>query len=259
MTQSEHDDSVIDCAIVPAGQQTQTGLAVLGSAVEMAEKLEETDKKRTVVHDYIKRNFRPGVDFGSADQRNPKPTLLKPGAEKVCGLFATRPTWRRDDDTWEMLGKPVGTVCYICEIISNETGAIVGEGRGAEKVGNKGRDANKAIKAAEKCALVDAALYTFNLSEIFTQEEGGPDSVAAGMDLNAQKQALIDAVDLWRRGCESPLSTIQFLVIVIESELHRKQVKSIGEIDHIRKVLLVDKLYDPATADKFPEGTGAEE
>jgi len=243
-------ENVIEGQIVRTDQQT--GLAVLGSTAEMAERLQATDEKRQVVYDYISRNFKAGTDYGQADDRCNKDTLLKPGAEKVCALFNTRPTWRRDDETWEMLGKPAGVICYVCEIIDNETQRIVGEGRGAEKVGNKGRDTNKAIKNAEKCALVDAALYTFNLSNLFTQDDGGR-GPAALTDLKAQKLALRDSVAEWRRGCESPLSDIQFIVAVAESELHRKQLQTIGEVEHLRKVILVDHAYDPATAERIPE------
>lgn len=147
----------------------ETTLAT-NAADSMRELCDATQARRTVVISYIKDNFAENVDFGPSDPRSNKKTLLKPGAEKICRLFGTRPTWRRDLDTWEMLGKPEGTVCYLCEIIDNATGKIIGEGRGAEKVGNKQRDANKAIKNAEKCAIVDAALYTFCLSELFTQD-----------------------------------------------------------------------------------------
>ena len=153
-------------------QGTQ-GLEVLGDKANLQSRIEKYEAAREVIVDYIDRNFHMGVDYGAADPRNPKPTLLKPGAEKVCRLFNTSPVWTMDRDTWEMLGSPKDLVCYKCQIKDNTTGRIVGEGRGAEKVGNKGRDANKAIKIAEKCALVDACLYTFMLSEKFTQDDGG--------------------------------------------------------------------------------------
>jgi len=184
-----------DTDIEPAGEATEIvsvregELATLGTAEDLRAKCEAFEAKRAVVVEYIKRSFIENTDFGPADPRNAKRTLLKPGAEKVCRLFNTRPTWRRDDETWEMLGKPAGTVCYVCEILDNTTGEIIGEGRGAETIGNKKRDANKTIKNAEKCALVDAALYTFCLSEMFTQDLGaGPDAnPAPAADPNAEQ------------------------------------------------------------------------
>ena len=107
------------------------GLAAVGSAADMANKLGAFAERRRVVLDYISANFVKGVDFGPTDDRSDKPTLKKPGAEKLCRLFNTTPRWRRDTETWEMLGSPAGTICYICEIVDNVTGAIIGEGRGA--------------------------------------------------------------------------------------------------------------------------------
>src|SRR5947207_9662958 len=33
-----------------------------------------------------------------------KATLCKPGSEKICGLLRLRPRFRKDDETWTMLG-----------------------------------------------------------------------------------------------------------------------------------------------------------
>ena len=164
------------------------GLANLPSAEQMRSLCTENEAKRGAIVEYIKRNFMEGTDYGPTDDRSAKPTLKKPGAEKICRLFNTRPVWRKDADTWQMLGEPAGTVCYVCEIIDNTSKAVVGEGRGAETLGAKKRDANKTIKNAEKCALVDAALYTFCLSEMFTQDLGDNDpdpSPAPNADPNA--------------------------------------------------------------------------
>jgi hypothetical protein len=224
------------------------GLEVLGSKEEMVSRMDDHAEKINLAHDYIKRNFVKGVDYGPADPRNPKPVLLKPGAEKVCQLFNTRPTWRRDLDTWEMLGKPEGTVCFICEIRDNTTGEIVGEGRGAEKVGNKQRDANKVIKIAEKCALVDAALFTFGLSEMFTQ-----DMTPAKNDTEAAKAELVNDVDLARQGCESTLTTVAFLHEVSKDFLHENGPRSVGAVEALRKVVLEQGKYDLATGQRIPE------
>ena len=47
---------------------------------------------------------------------------------------------------------------------------MVGEGRGARSLKKDGGDANKAIKMAEKSAMIDAVLRTGALSEVYTQD-----------------------------------------------------------------------------------------
>lgn len=228
-------------------QVSVAGLSVLGGADAMRQKLEEYEHIRGVILDYIERNFVKGIDYGPTDERSTKPTLKKPGAEKVCRMFNTHPEWKRDNETWEMLGKPDGVVCYQCFIIDNATGKIVGEGRGAEKLGNKARDANKTIKNAEKCSLVDAALYTFMLSERFTQDDGG----MGGTDLaNAKQQLLVD-IQIARAGVVSDMSDLAWLTSVLSTEIHKKRIDTFGELVHVRKVSLEERKYDFTTGNKL--------
>jgi hypothetical protein len=131
--------------------------------------------------------------------------------------------------------------------VDNKTGAVIGEGRGAEKVGNKARDANKTIKAAEKCSLVDAVLYTFMLSERFTQDEGN----AGKANLDDQKRLLLESVSQWRSGCDSSLSDLNFLVKVNQTILHKKQINTLAELEMVRKAVLEDLAYDKETGDKI--------
>lgn len=233
------------------------GLEVLGDTEEMGRRLALNSERIGIVHKFVDDNFREGIDFGPADPRNPKPTLLKPGAERICKLFNTRATWRMDEDTWRMLGEPKGVVCYLCEIVDNTTGEVVGEGRGAEKVGNKARDANKAIKAAEKCSIVDAALYTFGLSERFTQDGG-----AGKKDLDAAKSELTAIVEDVRAGIESELSNNRFIHSVIKDFTHGTSLQTIGAVNAVMKAI-TDERYDLATGERTDaqppkESTGSE-
>ena len=222
-----------------------TGLSGLGSIEDMQAKIEDMQKRRKVILDYIDANFEKEIDYGATDERTTKPTLKKPGAEKICRLFGTHPEWKQDTETWEMLGKPEGVVCYICYIVDNTTGSIIGEGRGAEKVGNKSRDANKTLKNAEKCALVDAALYTFMLSEKFTQDDAGKSKA-----LGESKELLVVEIGNNRAGITSELTDVQFLIKVLKDELHKSRIDTPGEIRHIRKVLFEEKAYNFETGEK---------
>jgi len=221
------------------------GLAALGDKDELEARIKKYEETRAVILDYIDRNFVKGIDYGWTDERSmQKSTLKKPGAEKICRLFNTSPEWEIDRDTWEMLGKPEGIVCYKCYIKDNATGRIIGEGRGAEKVGNKGRDANKAIKNAEKCSLVDACLYTFMLSEKFTQDDGGR---AALVEL---KEFMMGDVSDLRSGVQSGMTDLVWLTEVLKQELHKTRISTIKEHAHIRKVIFEEQLFDLATGQK---------
>jgi len=220
------------------------GLEVLGTIEEMKNRLDLNSERLQIVHNFVAENFVKGIDYGWTDERAlDKATLKKPGAEKVCKLFNTRPTWRMDEDTWRMLGEPAGTVCYICEIVDNTTGEIIGEGRGAEKVGTKSRDANKAVKIAEKCALVDATLYTFGLSEKFTQD--GPPKT----DLDSAKMEMVAVVDNLRMGIDSEMTSHQFIVAVIKDYTKGSTLQTIGAVKAVRKAI-TDGLYDLATGER---------
>lgn len=224
------------------------GLSGLGSLEEATKKMNSSLEIKNMIHDKLMSTFKEGDDFGPADPRSDKKTLLKPGAEKACHFFNTHPEWHRDDETWEMLGKPAGVICYKCLIVDNHTGSIIGEGRGAEKVGNKQRDANKAIKAAEKCALVDAALYTFMLSDRFTQDDGG---LGKGNLIENKRMFQKNISDL-RAGCKSNLTDVQFIVKICSQEIHKKSINTQGELD-IVWAAIDDGKYELETGDRFPD------
>jgi len=219
------------------------GLQGLGDIDQMRQKLEENIKRREMIYELIEKYFIKGVDYGPADNRNPKDTLLKPGAEKVCVWFNTHPNWRVDKDTWEMLGRPENTVCYICEITDNESGRIIGTGRGSETVGNKQRDTNKAIKNAEKCSIVDAALWTFCLSERFTQ-----DNIEI-QNVNSLKKSLVEMVMKKRSGIPSELTDNNFVIKVCQNVIHKKMMSTRNEVNMVFKAI-EDNQYDFATGEK---------
>lgn len=141
--------------------------------------------KRKLINNFIANHLKEGTDYGKIhvyktcpNHKTPwqctnkyhfsKNTLFKPGAEKFSSLFKMRSGFQRDQDTWEMLGSPAGTVCYVCNLFTAKD-VLIGEGRGAASVAEKGNP-NTAIKIAKKRAFVDAVLSTGALSDFFTQD-----------------------------------------------------------------------------------------
>lgn len=220
------------------------GLSGLGSVEDMRNKMESNLKRHQVIIDFVNDNFIEGIDYGPADDRNSKPVLLKPGAEKICQVFDTHVEWVSDFNAWKMLGRPPGTVCKMCFIVDNATGKIIGQGRGAEKVGNRQRDANKAIKNAENNALKDAALYTFGLSGRFTQDLKGVKSF-----IEAKRIFQADVTDK-RSGVKSSLTDNNFIIKVCEQVIHKKSIATQRELELVSDAICSNQ-FDFSTGEKI--------
>jgi len=148
---------------------------------ELQQKVDTRAEYTKIVDRFIKTQLKEGTDYGAIEMDRKKrdgtpykvtskPTLFKAGAEKFADLFETRPEWQKDEDTWEMLGRMSGVVCYLC-FLRNKEGQSVGEGRGtAHTTMGSDFDINKQVKIAKKRAFVDAVLTAFSLSERFTQD-----------------------------------------------------------------------------------------
>ncbi len=148
----------------------ESGLNITPGALRQMVALEE--ERREIIREFIARNLKSGTDFGTimAGRRETKPSLFKPGAEKICLLFQLRPKFTPDRATLAMAGNPPGLFAYVCRLIDRQ-GRIVGEGRGAADLSERnGWTVNNAIKICEKRAQVDAVLRVAGISEIFTQD-----------------------------------------------------------------------------------------
>ncbi len=164
-----------------------------------------------------------GRDYGTIPGAGDKPTLLKPGAERLSIAFGTFPRysivaseidhdretewikrkkkWRnREFDGWEEeRGSSLGLYRYVvrCELVRRADGAIVGDGLGSastleSKYIDRPRDCeNTVLKMAEKRALVAAVLNAFGLSDRFTQDvedgDGHEDPQSSGRQAKGGK------------------------------------------------------------------------
>jgi hypothetical protein len=166
---------------------------VLGNPEALAAQLESFSKARELFVDWLFNRLVAGIDFmlihrkvGPRGQKTDCPnkldargtvcttcggkaTLAKPGSEKICGLLQLRPRFKRDVETWEMLGGEAGLMTLVCELVT-PAGVVVAEGRGARHRDQDFGDTNKAIKMVQKSAQTDAVLRCAGLSEIFTQD-----------------------------------------------------------------------------------------
>jgi hypothetical protein len=155
--------------------------------------LERYGTARQIFVDWLLSHLAAGIDYmlihrkvgprgqktdcpNRGDATNPrcetcggKATLCKPGSEKLCGLLQLRPRFKRDIESWEMLGGESGLVTLVCEL-TTAAGVVVAEGRGARHRDQDFGDVNKTIKMVQKSAQVDAVLRCAGLSELFSQD-----------------------------------------------------------------------------------------
>src|SRR6267142_3179635 len=123
--------------------------------------------------DWVRAALVEGVDFGTVPtSRGPsKPSLWKPGSEKICGMLgvtATFPTLQEYEKA-AYSGVAVDTIILRCEL-KDQYGNVVAQGVGARSVSKEHGDVNKTLKMAEKSGQIDATLRLAGLSEVFTQD-----------------------------------------------------------------------------------------
>jgi hypothetical protein len=161
--------------------------------VEMfTQALDRREINRKALLKWIESNLQHGVDYGQIhvvgkdkcqyakkgrqqDCTNKyhwsKPSLWKPGAEKICGMMGIIPRFPNLDEYEKAVlqGRDIKVIILKCEL-HTPSGFIAAEGSGARRVDQDKGDINKSLKMAEKSAHIDATLRIVGLSEIFTQD-----------------------------------------------------------------------------------------
>ena len=137
--------------------------------------LQEAKQRFVELAEFVKDQMVPGEDFGTIPGCQ-KPSLFKPGAEKLASIYGLSPRIELVDKIkdWER-----GFFHYQvkCSLISKRTGFIVAEGVGScnsRESRYKKQDAytldNTILKMAKKRALIDAVLTATRTSGLFTQD-----------------------------------------------------------------------------------------
>jgi hypothetical protein len=210
MIDAVHEAPVENTALAVAPKRAMTLMRPIAAPKDILVAQEET---RTLIQETLKE----GRDYGKIKGID-KPTLLKPGAERVQMAFGCfvryriveqevdhnrKVEWRKkkriynnahkDDKSYreeETTGESLGLYRYVVEaqIVHRESGQIVGECIGVcstmeSKYVDRPRECeNTALKMAEKRAHVGAVLNAFGLSEQFTQDIEDNQSAAATHD-----------------------------------------------------------------------------
>ena len=136
---------------------------------------DEVTRRTEMLRDYVKNHMNVGEDYGVIPGGN-KPTLFKPGAEKLNAVFGLSPMVEVSNrvEDWDN-----GFVAYEMKVtlLNKRTGGIEAEGIGScnsRERRYKNQDAagiaNTVLKMAKKRALVDATLSATRASGMFTQD-----------------------------------------------------------------------------------------
>ena len=143
------------------------------------------DHMTQLIRDVLKKDTDYGIIPGTS-----KPTLFKPGAERINMAFGTRPEYilmEKEVDHYKEVtfskGASYGVYRYVykCLIVKQgESHHVIGEGIGSassfeSKYISRPRDLeNTILKMAMKRAYLSATLSTFGLSERFAQMLSAP-------------------------------------------------------------------------------------
>ena len=137
--------------------------------------LADAQRRVAQLQQFVSECMKSGVDYGIVPGMN-KPTLLKPGAEKLCEIFGFAKGVEIIHQT-EDFDRPLFAYTVKVRLVSKNAGFTEAEGVGAANSREKKfakQDAftiqNTLLKMAKKRALVDAVLSATRSSGLFGQD-----------------------------------------------------------------------------------------
>ena len=152
-------------------EQTQNSLAII-DMVEI-QQVQATMNKISQFQQVIQKTLHQGHDFGVIPGTD-KPTLLKPGAEKILMMMGLRSEFEIADST-RNFEKGFFQYQVRCKLLKGDV--LITEGIGSCNTREKKylkmdpyTMDNTVLKMAKKRAMVDAALLVASLSDVFTQD-----------------------------------------------------------------------------------------
>ena len=162
-------------------EQTQNSVAIIDT-VEI-QQVQATMNKISQFQQVIQKTLHQGHDFGVIPGTD-KPTLLKPGAEKILMMMGLRSEFEIADSTRDF-EKGFFQYQVRCRLLKGDM--VLTEGLGACNTRERKylkmdpyTIDNTVLKMAKKRAMVDAALLVASLSDVFTQD-------IEDLDLNGQQ------------------------------------------------------------------------
>lgn len=213
--------------VIPIRERNVKVSLVPSLAISLSEAKERID----LLEQFVKEMMKEGLDYGMIDGFR-KPTLLKPGAEKLCDIFGFS---KHVDIINRMENWEKGIFAYEVKVtlVSKQTGYMEAEGIGT--CNNKEQPfidqdpfslVNTLLKMAKKRALIDAVLSATRASGLFTQDIE---------DLSKENPI--------NKGGEAPATDKQLLMIFrtvselnMRPEIAKEMMQMMFQVDHSTKL-----------------------
>jgi hypothetical protein len=168
----------------------ENNIEIYGGHTEQT--LSDTMSRIKAFQQLIRSQFTADHDYGIVPGAS-KPSLLKPGAEKIITLLGLTSDFAITDRVRDYVN---GFVSYDFECHLYRHGELITKGYGTANCKETkyiSRDAhtieNTIMKMAKKRALVDAALLVGSLSDIFTQDVDDMDDLQGNKAKDYKSQA----------------------------------------------------------------------
>lgn len=160
---------------MPDQRETDSMPPVVDVFPDFAISLEEANRRVKMLQSYVREHMVEGEDYGVIAGTT-KPTLFKPGAEKLNAIFGLAPIVEINNrvEDWDK-----GFVAYEVKVtlLNKRNNAVEAEGIGScnsRERRYKNQDAaniaNTILKMSKKRALIDATLSATRASGLFTQD-----------------------------------------------------------------------------------------
>jgi len=166
------------------------------SALMPAMTIDEAAYRYNAVVEFTKKMMKKGKDYGTIPGTGDKPTLLKPGAEKLCSLFGFYPEFELVDSIRDF-DNGVFYFQYRCVLYRN--GEKIASGVGScnskeKKYRYRYIYENKATKEDKANAVsVETKSGRYGAYKVYKVENSEPFELVNTIDKMAQKRALVAA------------------------------------------------------------------
>jgi len=178
--------------------------------------IDEAVARYNSVVEFTKRVMKPDKDFGIIPGTD-KPTLLKPGAEKLCSLFGLAPEFDMVDEITNF-DKGIFYYRYKCKLLRNNCIIATGEGS-ANSMEKKYRyryiNENKATAEEKSTALrTEIKKGKYGNYKVYVVENKEPFDLINTLQKMAQKRALVAATLIAANASEFFTQDIEDITII---------------------------------------------
>lgn len=237
-------------------EQTETAISLDAASTRIIDYIDNSELQRTmdkirIFQTIVNKTLVPNLDFGIIPGTGKKPTLLKPGAEKILMLLGLRSefdTVKTIDYEREFIHYQVEAKLYKGEMLITEgIGAANSRENKYAKQSCWNVD-NTLLKMAKKRALVDAALLVGSLSDIFTQD-------LEDMDLEGNKagdkpQAIDDDATINKKEARELFAAAMGNEDMVKTAMEPYHYKKTAEIKRVHFAAILGDIVTAAAAQR---------